>query len=193
MHENDTIPDPEILDKKFERKRRKYEFRSELIPEMEILEKLSKSTKHKHLLSHPVIKSLIYFKWKKISPVYEKCLKFNLLFVYCITWYIFNVFGGLELNSRKADCTRGVGFDCIIRDNAEMIKFCNKSDNKKILKDGQERDKYYELYSLKGFAEEEDFNKTLFNPFSAHEKLIGNCLNDRPSSTHPECNYNNDW
>ena len=206
LKKQETIPsfDPELLDKVFEAKKRKVSFREKSNLEMHILEKVSESEKHNFLLTHPVIKSFLYLKWKKISPIYERNLKFNLLFVYCITWYIFNQFAGLEFNAIKYDdCRRGAGLDEVIRNNDKMTEFCDlleAANNEK--KNAVPRTKFYEAYNLTGFGDDENLNlmsKFQLNFFDKFTLVINNSDNadDKLYASNGllaiRCNYYDYW
>ena len=143
-------------------------------------------------MTHPVIKSFVHLKWKKISPLYEKNLKFNLIFVYCITWYIFNQFGGLEFNSRGFNqCSDTLRFDSIISNNTEMKAFCNAA--KDHMKSGKTRENFYKRYNLEGFAygETQSWHERsqldIYNKFQTGQS---NNVNERIDM---KCNYSSKW
>ena len=69
-------------------------------PEMSVLTAISKSIKHRDLVTHPVLKSLVWIKWNLVSRYYSRKLRMDLMLTYFLTWYIFNQFGGLEWNAR---------------------------------------------------------------------------------------------
>jgi hypothetical protein len=48
---------------------------------------------HRHLLKHPVITSFLWFKWQRIRRYFNRNLRFYVLFVYLLTWFIFNDYG----------------------------------------------------------------------------------------------------
>ena len=67
--------------------------RGPALPETEPLWYMSQSKQHRHLLKHPVITSFLWFKWQKIRKYFNRNLRFTLLFVFLMTWYIFKLFG----------------------------------------------------------------------------------------------------
>ena len=71
------------------------------LPETEALWHMGQSKEHRHLLKHPVITSFLWLKWLRIRRYFNRNLRFYLLFVYLLTWYIFENFGGLSLNPEK--------------------------------------------------------------------------------------------
>ena len=50
------------------------------------------------LLKHPVIASFMWLKWEQIRRFYNTYLRFYFMFIYILTWYIFEEFGGKEQN-----------------------------------------------------------------------------------------------
>ena len=183
------ILDPEKLILMYEDRKRKQDFVKTSIPEMQILESITDSKRHKSLLTHPVIKSFVHLKWKKISPIYERNLKFNLIFVYCITWYIMINFGGLEFNSNGlGQCANGLGFENMIDDNTDMKEFCEASENH--MKSVENRENFYKKYKLEGFGANENrswherFHLDIFQKNQSHET---------DGQTDINCNYNNGW
>ena len=68
-------------------------------PEMRVLTAISKSKKHKQIVTHPVIKSFVWIKWNMVSRYYHRDLRMNILLTYFLMWYILNQFGGLEFNN----------------------------------------------------------------------------------------------
>ena len=64
------------------------------LPETQALWYLGQSKDHRHLLKHPVITSFLFLKWGKIRRFFNRNLRFYLLFVAVLTWYIFESFGG---------------------------------------------------------------------------------------------------
>ena len=88
--------------------------------EISVLSSICKSAKHRQLVTHPVIKSFVWLKWKLVSKCYNRNLRMNVLLVYFLTWYIFRQFGGLEYNSK---C---VGSDSFINP-VNFTEFCDTS------------------------------------------------------------------
>jgi hypothetical protein len=183
--------DPAALDGIYEKEKAKEEFVKEPTPEMKILEEISASKHHMSLLIHPVIKSFLYLKWTKISPLHEQNLKFRFIFLYCITWYIFNQFGGLEFNSTNyEDCTYGVGFDTIMKDNIKMKKFCADADK---TKSSAGRKEFYKKYHLEGYAVDEDRSLTERFQFNFYGKFNSSKTMTPKGKKGITCNYNDNW
>ena len=66
--------------------------------------RMSKS--HRHLLKHPVITSFLWCKWTRIRRFFNRNLRFYLLFVYVLTWYIFDEFDE-SIGWRSRKCASG--------------------------------------------------------------------------------------
>ena len=64
------------------------------LPETDSLLYISQSKEHRHLVTHPVIRSYLWIKWKRMRKFYNRNVRVYLLFVMCLTWYIFAQFGG---------------------------------------------------------------------------------------------------
>ena len=62
---------------------------------------MCQSKSHRHLLKHPVITSFLYLKWARIRRDFNRNLRFYLLFVYVLTWYIFEKFGHIKKEEQK--------------------------------------------------------------------------------------------
>ena len=71
------------------------------LPETEALWHMGQSKEHRHLLKHPVIASFLWLKWARIRRYFNRNLRFYLLFVYLLTWYIFQQFGGNSISINK--------------------------------------------------------------------------------------------
>ena len=80
MSESDT---QELIDK-------------QALPETECLWYMGQSKIHRHLLKHPVVTSFLWLKWQKIRGYFNRNLRFYLLFVTTLTWYIFARYGGVS-------------------------------------------------------------------------------------------------
>ena len=78
--------------------------------EMSVLTAIRNSKVHCELVTHPVIKSFIWLKWKLVSKCYNRNVRMNILLTYCLTWYIFYQFGGLEWNHK---CIHPYMHECI--------------------------------------------------------------------------------
>ena len=70
-----------------------------VLPETESLWHMAQSKEHRYLLDHPVITSFLWLKWGRIRRYYNRNLRFYLMFVFVMTWYIFYGLGG----ARKAN------------------------------------------------------------------------------------------
>jgi len=70
-----------------------------VLPETDSLWHMAQSKEHRHLLNHPVITSFLWLKWGRIRRYFNRNLRFYLLFVFVMTWYIFYGLGG----NRKAN------------------------------------------------------------------------------------------
>ena len=136
---------------------------------------------------------LLYAHWASLKKliIHEKNLKFRLIFIYCITWYIFNQFGGLEFNSTNyEDCSRGLAFESVIVDNTNMKNFCADAKNTTT---SEGRIKFYEKYDLEGYAADEDrslsdrFQLNFYKKFNLSQQHKANRKEDIA------CNYNNNW
>ena len=68
--------------------------------EMSVLNAICNSKEHRYLVTHPVIVSFIWLKWKLVSKCYNRNMRMNVLLTYCLSWYIFYRFGGLEWNNK---------------------------------------------------------------------------------------------
>ena len=66
------------------------------LPETESLWHLSRSKPHRHLLKHPVVQSFRWLKWQRIRGYFNRNLRFYLMFVACLSWYLFERFGGVS-------------------------------------------------------------------------------------------------
>ena len=64
------------------------------LPETDALWHMGQSKEHRHLLKHPVITSFLWLKWQRIRKIFNRNLRFYMLFVFILTWYIFEKFGG---------------------------------------------------------------------------------------------------
>jgi len=68
------------------------------LPETESLWYMAQSRNHKHLLRHPTVTSFLWLKWQRIRKFFSRNIRLYILFVTCLTWYIFARFGGVVLN-----------------------------------------------------------------------------------------------
>jgi hypothetical protein len=59
------------------------------LPKTEYLWYMSQSKQYRRLLNHLVIMSFLWLKWQRIRGYFNGNLRFYLLFVACLSWYIF--------------------------------------------------------------------------------------------------------
>jgi len=71
------------------------------LPETEPLWYMSQSKDHRHLLKHPVITSFLWYKWQRIRKYFNRNIRFFSLFVFLLTWNIFNLFGGKSPDKKE--------------------------------------------------------------------------------------------
>ena len=90
----DSLPEKYRLDEESEGLLGKDEEARHPLPETEPLWHMAQSKEHRHLLKHPVITSFLWYKWERIRRYFNRNLRFFTLFVYMLTWYIFDNFGG---------------------------------------------------------------------------------------------------
>ena len=69
------------------------------LPETQSLWHFGESKEHRHLLKHPVITSFLYLKWGRIRKDFNRNLRFYVLFVFILTWFIFEKYGGRAIKS----------------------------------------------------------------------------------------------
>ena len=69
------------------------------LPETQSLWHMGQSKEHRHLLKHPVITSFLYLKWGRIRRYFNRNVRFYLLFVFILTWFIFENFGGSAIRT----------------------------------------------------------------------------------------------
>ena len=62
--------------------------------EMDAIQSISDSKVHNELVTHPVLKAYNWTKWKLLAKAYNRTLRLNVLFAMCLTWFIFDQFGG---------------------------------------------------------------------------------------------------
>ncbi|CAB4060170.1 unnamed protein product [Lepeophtheirus salmonis] len=87
---------------------------------------MSQSKNHRHLLKHPVITSFLWLKWQRIRGYFNRNLRFYLLFVVALTWYIVERFGGLSLRKKMlgiASNSTSYCSDLSYRDSDQGLSF----------------------------------------------------------------------
>ena len=62
--------------------------------EMDAIQSISDSKVHNELVTHPVLKAYNWTKWKLLAKAYNRTLRLYVLFAMCLTWFIFDQFGG---------------------------------------------------------------------------------------------------
>ena len=75
------------------------------LPETEALWHMGQSKEHRYLLKHPVITSFLWYKWQRIRKYFNRNLRFYMLFVFILTWYIFQNFGGKAITDPSSKTT----------------------------------------------------------------------------------------
>ena len=68
-------------------------------PEMDLLWEMSQSEEHRPLITHPVFASFLWIKWKLMTRFFNRSLRLDFLFCFCVLWYIFSRFGGEKWNA----------------------------------------------------------------------------------------------
>ena len=68
-------------------------------PEMDLLMEIGLSENHRSLITHPVISAFLWIKWKLMSTFFNRSLRLDFLFCYCVIWHIFIHFGGKKWNA----------------------------------------------------------------------------------------------
>ena len=71
------------------------------LPETRAIDLLSKSSKHQHLLKHPIFRSFLWLKWDRIHKIYNTNVRFYTLFVFILTWFIFEKFGSKAITNEN--------------------------------------------------------------------------------------------
>ena len=84
-----------------------------VLPEMDALLQLSESKNHRYLLTHPLIKSYIWMKWKLINQFFHRDIRLRFNLIFCLTWYIFSNYGGHDYNQK-----------CLFEPTVNLSIFC---------------------------------------------------------------------
>ena len=84
-----------------------------VLPEMDALLQISESKKHRYLLTHPLIKSYIWMKWKLINHFFHRDIRLQFNLIFCLTWYIFSNYGGHDYNQK-----------CLFQPSVNLSVFC---------------------------------------------------------------------
>ena len=77
---------------------RQKELEMQGLPETESLWCMAQSKHHRHLLRHPAVTSFLWLKWQRVRKFFSRNIRLYIMFVTCLTWYIFARFGGVNMN-----------------------------------------------------------------------------------------------
>ena len=91
--------------------------KDEVVPEMDVLYHITHSKRHHTLVTHPVIKSYIWLKWKLISKLFHRNLRMRCYYVFVLTWFLLSQFGGVAWRQNECSSKNGI-IDGIINCNA---------------------------------------------------------------------------
>ena len=103
---------------------RQKELEMQGLPETESLWCMAQSKHHRHLLRHPTVTSFLWLKWQRVRKFFSRNIRLYVLFVTCLTWYIFARFGGVAMNGTNANKTLK---NCTESGSSGMI-FCHHLD-----------------------------------------------------------------
>ena len=95
------------------------------VPETECLWYMGQSKQHRHLLKHPVVTSFLWLKWQKIRGYFNRNLRFYLLFVTTLTWYIFARYGGISTRFHEKEMKNLTDMDNLTRE-LNQSGFCSE-------------------------------------------------------------------
>lgn len=59
------------------------------VNEMEMLKEMCRSKKHRHLIKHPLVQTMLYAKWRKALPFYIANVVLYFLFVVVLTVFVY--------------------------------------------------------------------------------------------------------
>ena len=102
--ENDLLAQVDIESQKKLKDNTKFSYSSE----MELLSKMSEYPETRDLITHPVIASYLWLKWKLMTKFFNRNLRIDFLFLYCVTWFIFDEYGGMRWNSASTERMRNL-------------------------------------------------------------------------------------
>ena len=106
-----------------------------LTSEMEVLYHLSQSKNHYKLVTHPVIKSYVWIKWKLISRLFHRNLRLRCFYVFVLTWFILTKFAGVLWRHRECS-TKTVFFDGVCDNKSKPLEdIMHKNDSHTLCKD----------------------------------------------------------
>ena len=101
---------------------RQKELEMQGLPETESLWCMAQSKHHRHLLRHPTVTSFLWLKWQRVRKFFSRNIRLYVLFVTCLTWYIFARFGGVTMNESNPNNTLK---DCGGTENNNGKIFCH--------------------------------------------------------------------
>lgn len=61
------------------------------VNEMDTLMEVCRSRRHRHVILHPLVQTLLYAKWRKALPLYLLNVAFYLLFVVVLTFFVYSL------------------------------------------------------------------------------------------------------
>ena len=113
--------------------------------EMSVLNAICNSKEHRELVTHPVITSFIWLKWKLVSKCYNRSMRMNVLLTFCLTWYIYYQFGGLEWNNKCEMQSSKI----LSNNDMNFTMFCKLHNEEYLnLTNGTNKEKYGELENM---------------------------------------------
>ena len=85
---------------------------------------LSQSEEHNLLITHPVINSFLWLKWEGMRRVFDRNLRAELFLTFCISWYMFSIYGGTQWNTTPFCQDLNVEWSAGSRSGLWYILFC---------------------------------------------------------------------
>ena len=101
------------------------EYNCPFVPEMDVLHHIASSREHYKLVTHPVIKSFVWLKWKIISKLFHRNLRLRCFYAFVLTWFILLQYGGHQWRKNECFAVRLSGF------NSSTENFCENSTKQK--------------------------------------------------------------
>ena len=103
--------------------------------EMEVLYHIAQSKNHYKLVTHPVIKSYVWIKWKLISRLFHRNLRLRCFYVFVLTWFILTKFAGVLWRHRECS-TKAVFFDGVCENKSKPLEdIMHRNDSHTLCKD----------------------------------------------------------
>ena len=90
------------------------------------LNHMSNSSKHRHLVAHPVIVTFLWIKWRFMHFPLRRYRRFYFLFVASLMWFVFDMFGGINWNNLKSDNTTRISY-CVSKNESLISHLLNHS------------------------------------------------------------------